>query len=462
MAVKASNQVTVTDMTDIKSYIRYYLLQASTLAKPDKPTAYPPGGSWTTTEPAYTMDSTDSLYFVDCTVFSDDSFEYSDVSLSSTYEAAKQAFNKAVNAEKTATNFLEYDSENGLQVGNKVNGEWIGHRTQMTADSFNILSTAGEVLASYGAKLIELGKNAASAVIKLCGGLGIIQQSEEGGESFLSFISKRITLDSEDNDGERAMSRIKAKSADANWGIDASASVLAQTYVMNESNTSAKIAMTIMANQLDENNAPVASEASLNLGTVGVETVANITADEVVLSANKRISINGFGFYTDPTVVYLAADSTPYTDADGNYILADSTTGAEMLADTEMYTTGTISGDFRTVGGADSVCPFSSGGTIIKIPSGSLTLTRTSATNMRVDLSARYAAYGTLTADDIVVQILGGAQTTATSGVYSLTKEYDPTTGILTVTSTKGIFSSKDANNVWDIYITKGARIVEA
>ena len=102
MAVKARAEITLTSIRDVQSVTRYYLLQSSTSAVPTKPTTNPPGGNWVTTEPTYTTGSTNSLYFVDLTVFSDDSFFYSDVSLSSSYEAAKVAYNKAENAETIA------------------------------------------------------------------------------------------------------------------------------------------------------------------------------------------------------------------------------------------------------------------------------------------------------------------------------------------------------------------------
>ncbi len=97
--IKASAQITIHYIIDIKAIHRYYLLQGSTLAKPSKPTTYPPASTWTTTEPTYTSGSNNSLYFVDCTVFNDNAFAYSDVSLSSSYEAAKAAYNKAVSAD---------------------------------------------------------------------------------------------------------------------------------------------------------------------------------------------------------------------------------------------------------------------------------------------------------------------------------------------------------------------------
>lgn len=84
---------------------RYYLLQASTLSPPSKPTQNPPSGSWSETEPSYTSGSTNTLYFVDLTVFSDGTWSYSAVSKSSAYEAAKEAYNKA-QAAQTALNGL--------------------------------------------------------------------------------------------------------------------------------------------------------------------------------------------------------------------------------------------------------------------------------------------------------------------------------------------------------------------
>ena len=104
MAVKASASITLSFMVDIKATYRYYKLQASTASAPSAPTAYPPSSSsgWDDTEPRYTSGSTNTLYFVDCTVLTNNSFTYSKVSVSSSYEAAKEAYNKAQNAQNTA------------------------------------------------------------------------------------------------------------------------------------------------------------------------------------------------------------------------------------------------------------------------------------------------------------------------------------------------------------------------
>lgn len=102
MAILARNSITVAWQTDITSVTWYYKLQSSTAAPPAKPTAATPSG-WSTTEPTYTEGSTNSLYVCQKTTFSDGSFAYSDVSLSSSYEAAKTAYNKAYQAYEAAT-----------------------------------------------------------------------------------------------------------------------------------------------------------------------------------------------------------------------------------------------------------------------------------------------------------------------------------------------------------------------
>ena len=125
MAVKARATVTLASIKDVASTTRYYLLQSSTAAKPTKPTTNPPGGSWVKTEPSYTSGSTNSLYITDLTVFSDETFVYSDVSLSSSFEAAKTAYNKAASAEDRL-NALIASSEIVVGTQTKATGSWTG------------------------------------------------------------------------------------------------------------------------------------------------------------------------------------------------------------------------------------------------------------------------------------------------------------------------------------------------
>ena len=90
MNIKARATVTISRIIDVEAEIRYYLKQSSTLSTPAKPTTYPPPSIWETTEPDYSSGDTDTLYFVICTVFTNGTFKYSDVSKSSTYEGIRK------------------------------------------------------------------------------------------------------------------------------------------------------------------------------------------------------------------------------------------------------------------------------------------------------------------------------------------------------------------------------------
>ena len=173
MAVKASATITLSFMVDVKAVYRYYKLQASTASAPEVPTTEIPYG-WTDSEPTYTEGSTNTLYFVDKTVFTNDSFVYSAVSKSTSYEAAKAAYNKAVNAQntaneasKTATNFMQFVDGEGLYVGNKQSGAWEGVRTRMDTDSFDVIDQDGNTLASYGAEMSITPNNTSGYKIKM-------------------------------------------------------------------------------------------------------------------------------------------------------------------------------------------------------------------------------------------------------------------------------------------------------
>ncbi len=115
---------------DVTATCRYYLLQASNLDAPDQPTLNPPGGSWSETEPSYTSGSTNTLYFVDLTIFSDGTWSYSAASKSSAYEAAKEAYNKA-QAVQEVLNGLTVMDANGVT---KVNGGRIDTDTLFAQD----------------------------------------------------------------------------------------------------------------------------------------------------------------------------------------------------------------------------------------------------------------------------------------------------------------------------------------
>ena len=62
-----------------------------------------------------------------------------------------------IEASKTADNFLSYDSMNGVQIGNKTSGSWVGTRARITNSSFDILDSSGNVLSSYGTDQVSIG-----------------------------------------------------------------------------------------------------------------------------------------------------------------------------------------------------------------------------------------------------------------------------------------------------------------
>lgn len=152
--IKIVGQITLKALTDVKSTTYYYLLQSSMAAAPSKPTTNPPTGGWSTTEPEFfiympTQDTTiisgkdyytrsgeegsyiytkvlepsiddisnyyekiygdtRSLYVTVQTLYTDDTFDYSEPSLSSSYEAAKEAYNRAKTALDLAGDTNQY------------------------------------------------------------------------------------------------------------------------------------------------------------------------------------------------------------------------------------------------------------------------------------------------------------------------------------------------------------------
>ena len=164
MAVKAAGSVTVASITDVASTTRWYLLQSSTLTAPAKPTASPPGGSWSATEPTYTEGSTNSLYTCDLTTFSDGTWAYSSVSLSSSYEASKTAYNKAVAAAAAAaaTDQHFWADTDGAHVSSTGDHDLSGANLLLTATRLAFRNALTE--------LFSIIVSGTSAVISMLGG----------------------------------------------------------------------------------------------------------------------------------------------------------------------------------------------------------------------------------------------------------------------------------------------------
>ena len=98
------------------------------------------------------------------------------------------------NAAKVATNFINYDSTNGLILGNKESGSWVGYRTQIDTDSFNVLNENGDIIASYGSNEVELGKGNPSAIIKMCDGKAYVKNYIVGSQNTSVFCGQDVTV----------------------------------------------------------------------------------------------------------------------------------------------------------------------------------------------------------------------------------------------------------------------------
>ena len=193
MAVKGSATVTLSQYRDTDSVTRYYKLQSSSLAAPDKPTNVEPNetpAGWSKAEPA--CDITKTLYTCDVTVFSDKTTHVSDVSKSTSYEAAKEAWNKAQTAQNTATeaaktadNYISTDSTGIMVSENKGTTK----ETPSNATKNNVLITekdvqirdGQEVVASYGKSAI-IGKNKSDNIQIKDNGFSI---NHDGNEMFV-------------------------------------------------------------------------------------------------------------------------------------------------------------------------------------------------------------------------------------------------------------------------------------
>lgn len=98
------------------------------------------------------------------------------------------------NATKVATNYLHYDGTNGLVLGNKESGSWVGYRTQIGTDSFNVLDENGDIIASYGSNEVELGKGNPSAIIKMCDGKAYVKNYIVGSQNTSVFCGQEVTV----------------------------------------------------------------------------------------------------------------------------------------------------------------------------------------------------------------------------------------------------------------------------
>lgn len=114
-------QITLHRDKTISMTKKYYLLQPSSAAAPTTtnygitPPTYTQTGysGWSSTEPNYTVGDDRVLYELSETIYSDNTWDYSTPTISSSYEAAKAAYDEVIQAEATLQEFTDLGLKKG-------------------------------------------------------------------------------------------------------------------------------------------------------------------------------------------------------------------------------------------------------------------------------------------------------------------------------------------------------------
>lgn len=248
--------------------------------------------------------------------------EYWRVGISNTtWSSWIDPYGKSLEAAKTATNFMEFNSGTGLQIGDKTNGSWKGFRSRITSTAFEILNEAGTAVASYGRKLIQLGKDTTDAVIELCGGKGKIsyQSNVKIGDVIDDYISissgslmlnatKGITLKNNSPDSDKGGENFRSY-----------VQFLYHTFALYMSNT---------VNDIYNCSRVLVERKMIELGVMGGKSkYAGILISANDVTGNYNVSIDGTNVYInnksflDRTYpvgsIYMSTNATNPTDLFG-------------------------------------------------------------------------------------------------------------------------------------------------
>lgn len=248
--------------------------------------------------------------------------EYWRVGISNTtWSSWIDPYGKSLEAAKTATDFMEFTSGDGLQIGDKTNGTWKGFRSRITSTAFEILNEAGTAVASYGRKLIQLGKDTTDAVIELCGGKGKIsyQSNVKIGDVIDDYISissgslmlnatKGITLKNNSPDSDKGGENFRSY-----------VQFLYHTFALYMSNT---------VNDIYNCSRVLVERKMIELGVMGGKSkYAGILISANDVTGNYNVSIDGTNVYInnksflDRTYpvgsIYMSTNATNPTDLFG-------------------------------------------------------------------------------------------------------------------------------------------------
>ena len=115
------NQIALQKIKVISETKKYFLLQPSSAAAPNTsnygitPPTYTQTGysGWSDTEPSYIVGDDRVLYELTETIYSDRTWDYSTPTISSSYKAAKEAYNEAIQAEEDIQDFVDLGLKQG-------------------------------------------------------------------------------------------------------------------------------------------------------------------------------------------------------------------------------------------------------------------------------------------------------------------------------------------------------------
>lgn len=203
MAIKAAAEVTITDDTDLDSLVTWYALTSSTTA-PSAPTTTRTADAvadWQLAEPSFDpAQGTFYLYTVQQTRWKDGSCEWGAVQLSSSYEQAKQAWNRA----NTVSANLEV--ANG-RITSLVDGLEQSSYFQQTEDGFTFtVDSAISTVAQAAGNAQDSADNAATAAAAAA---QAAEDASRVARDYLTFQNGELTIGTSESDIRSVLTNVK-------------------------------------------------------------------------------------------------------------------------------------------------------------------------------------------------------------------------------------------------------------
>lgn len=269
-------------------------------------------------------------------------------------------------AKKTATDYMSYDAENGLLIGDRSSGSWSGTRAQITADGYNILDADNAVLAAFGS----------TATIGKASGQNVYIDSDsvdirDGTDALASFAADEIvlgtetakislcggqgaiTMEASDPDYPDALNMLRIYT-DNYMEIQSGQYLTLDTgafYILDD-DSEAGAAVRILGT-LTVLNASNPNSALLRVNpTDGVSAIGNITASSAVYASNWFRSYGATGWYSETFGggIYMYDTEWVRTYNNKNFYSAGQVRGGTLYAEGD----ADVEGDLTVIGNIDA------------------------------------------------------------------------------------------------------------